>query len=246
MDDGELFNHHGKPVRQVRPVKQDSFPYHTSPVSAKPSLHPRYDQYNHIDQMNWYPNSVDINHTSPGPLSDVQLAQFVHIWKHPNGGASVVQMDQDEFKHLSPAEMGQLADLFFRETFHEDSDGCARHVMGIVRNAASYLPELVSHFAEHHPDVVVKMGHLKQDRKSEIETSNFAEYAERVRASYNCGTFRCGPLLQVSLVQPHSEEAGKYFPDFLGEYSAMCYVLVVQLHLCVLYLYVYRVHLDLL
>lgn len=211
MDDSELFSHHGKPVRQVKPVKQDPFSYHTPTAPA----HSPYDHHNQTDRINWYPGSADA--TTPTPLSDVQLAQFVHIWKHPNGGASVVQMDQEDFNHLSAAEMGQLADLFFRETFHEDSEGCARHVMGIVRNAASFLPELVSHFAEHHPDVVVKMGHLRQDRKSEIVTLNFAEYADRVQTTYTCGTFRCGPLLQVSLVQPHSEEAGRYFPDFLGE-----------------------------
>ena len=206
MDESdELLNHHGKPVRHVRPVKQESYDARRLPNSS----HSSYDSF---DQPNWY------NHNGPSPaLSADQLSEYVHIWKHPNGGASVVQMDQNEFDHLSSSEIDQLADMFFREVFHEESEGCTRHVMGVVRNAARYLPEMVSYCAETHSDVVVKMGHLRQERRSEIETSTFAEFAERVRSTYNGGTFRCGPLLQVSLVQPHSEESGKYCPDILGK-----------------------------
>ena len=219
MDECELLNHHGKPVRHVRPVKQESYSSHRLPTSLTPSHHLPYTQSNNFDQSNWY---SQVNHADPTPpLSAEQLSQYVHIWKHPNGGASLVQMDQDEFSHLSPSEVDQLADMFFREVFYEESEGCTRHVIGIVRNAARYLPELVSYCADQYPDVVVKMGHLKQERRSEIETVTFSEYAERVRASYSGGTFRCGPLLQVSLVQPHSEESGKYCPDILGELLGM-------------------------
>ena len=212
--DHELHNHHGKPVSHVRPVKQESYDAPRLPTGTT-SFHHHHSSYDNFDQSNWYDRG-DPNGPSSS-LSANQLSEYVHVWKHPNGGASVVQMDQNEFDHLSPSEVDQLADMFFREVFHEDSEGCTRHVIGVVRNAARYLPEMVSYCSEAHSDVVVKMGHLRQERRSEIETSTFSEFAERVRASYNGGTFRCGPLLQVSLVQPHSEESGKYCPDILGK-----------------------------
>ena len=140
--------------------------------------------------------------------------QFIHIDKHPNGGASVVRMDQEEFKHLSSNQVLELSEMFFQETFTEEPHGVARHVMGIVHNAASYMPEIVNYLATCHPELVVKSGHL---RKSEIETVKMEEYAARVEANYCRGTFRCGPLLQISMVGQVSEESGGYFPEFLGE-----------------------------
>ena len=59
------------------------------------------------------------------------------------------------------------------------------------------------------------MGHLL--RKAEVETTTTAAYAAKVKESYSHGTYRCGPLLQLSLVGQVSEEAGRYFPEFLGE-----------------------------
>ena len=43
------------------------------------------------------------------------------------------------------------------------------------------------------------------------------EYAERVASSYCRGTFRAGPLQQVSLVGQVAEESGGYLSDLLGE-----------------------------
>lgn len=142
------------------------------------------------------------------------LRRYIHVEVHPNGGASIVHLYQREFEHLPTVAKEQLARLFFEEAFAEGAAGIPRHVMGIVHEAATYLPELVSYFAENHPDLVVKVGHL---RKKEVETTKMAEYAERVERSYACGTCRCGPLLQFSLVGQVSEEAGGYFPQFLGE-----------------------------
>lgn len=140
--------------------------------------------------------------------------QFVHIERHANGGASLVHMYQEEFAHLPPEQAEKLAHVFFQEVFCEKPRGVARHVMGIVHNAAAYLPEMVSYLATNHPDMIIKSGFL---RKSEIETVKMEEYAERVEGSYAQGTFRCGPMLQVSLVGQVSEESGGYLPDCLGE-----------------------------
>ena len=48
------------------------------------------------------------------------------------------------------------------------------------------------------------------------------QYAERVAASYCHGTFRAGPLQQVSLVGQVAEESGGYLPDLLGEWLHGC------------------------
>ncbi len=42
------------------------------------------------------------------------------------------------------------------------------------------------------------------------------DYTRRVEESYCSGTFRHGPLLQVSMVGQFSEESGGYFPQLLG------------------------------
>ena len=139
---------------------------------------------------------------------------FIRVERHPNGGATVVRMDQAEFGHLPSGDVRRLAELFFREVFRELSEGVPAHVMGIVHNAVAYLPEMVGYLAETRPELVVKSGHL---RKSEIESVRMEEFASRVAASYCQGTFRSGPLQQLSLVGQVAEEAGGFFPDLLGE-----------------------------
>ena len=42
------------------------------------------------------------------------------------------------------------------------------------------------------------------------------DYSRRVQESYCSGTFRHGPLLQLSMVGQFSEESGGYFPELLG------------------------------
>ena len=161
--------------------------------------------------------SQTMDHDNTMDLEDekghTDLWDFIKVKYHPNGGASIVHMDQKDFSHLSSADTSVLADMFLSEVFREEAECSPAHVMGVIHNAATFLPELIEHFATNHPDVAVKMGNL---RNAEIETTSFADFATRVKNSYCNGTFRCGPLLQVSLVGQVSEEAGRYFPDFLG------------------------------
>lgn len=85
--------------------------------------------------------------------------------------------------------------------------------MGIIHNAAAYLPELVEYFGEQHPNLPVKVSSLH--KKSDIETLKMAEFSQRVQSTYAYGTYRAGPLLQFSLVGTVQEESGGYFPEFL-------------------------------
>lgn len=97
--------------------------------------------------------------------------------------------------------------------FAEDENGNAYHVMGIVHNAATYLPDLLDYMALNYPSLTVKNGVL--GRHNDIETTTMLQYKEQVCKTYNNGTIRYGPLHQISLVGTVHEEVGGYFPDLL-------------------------------
>ncbi|XP_013116877.2 uncharacterized protein LOC106094224 [Stomoxys calcitrans] len=150
----------------------------------------------------------------PSGLEHLKYGQYFEIEVYPNGGASVVHLYQDEIKDLPPQEMDELVKEFFDVCFAEDEDGYAHHVMGIVHDAARYLPDLLQHMAENYSTLTVKAGVL--GRNSDIETCTMAQYYEQVVRNYSQGTFRYGPLHQISLVGKVHEEVGGYFPDLLG------------------------------
>lgn len=146
--------------------------------------------------------------------SDLKYGRFFHVEVHTNGGASIVHMYQNEINSLTEAEMDELTEEFFRIVFSEDENGLAHHVMGIVHGAAEYIPDLLEHMADNYSTLTVKAGVL--GRNSDIETSTMAQYYEQVAKHYSQGTFRYGPLHQISLVGKVHEEVGGYFPDLLG------------------------------
>lgn len=146
--------------------------------------------------------------------SDLKYGRFFHVEVHTNGGASIVHMYQNEINSLNEAEMDELTEEFFRIVFSEDENGYAHHVMGIVHGAAEYIPDLLEHMADNYSTLTVKAGVL--GRNSDIETSTIAQYYEQVEKHYAQGTFRYGPLHQISLVGKVHEEVGGYFPDLLG------------------------------
>lgn len=162
--------------------------------------------------------------------SDLKYGRFFHVEVHTNGGASVVHMYQNEIKSLTEAEMDELTEEFFRIVFSEDDNGWAHHVMGIVHGAAEYIPDLLEHMADNYSTLTVKAGVL--GRNSDIETSTMAQYYEQVEKHYSQGTFRYGPLHQISMVGKVHEEVGGYFPDLLGRLEQnpflkqVCYLVV--------------------
>lgn len=101
------------------------------------------------------------------------------MFKHlQNGGAAIVHMYQDEIDLLSKDQIDELVDEFFQLTFSEDDDGNAYHVMGIVHDAARYLPDLLEHMAENYSTLTVKAGVM--GRNSDIETLTMNQYNEQV------------------------------------------------------------------
>lgn len=146
----------------------------------------------------------------------VEYLKYGHMMRceiYPNGGATVIHLEQEQIQHLSKREMDELVDEYFRVVFKEDENGHAFNVMGIVHNAASYLPDLLDYMAEHYPNLTVKNAVL--GKSSDIETTTFGEYREQVVRTFSSGTFRYGPLNSVSVVGTANEEVGGYFPDFL-------------------------------
>lgn len=75
------------------------------------------------------------------------------------------------------------------------------------------MPDLLEHMAVIHPTLTVKNGVL--GHKSDIETTTMLQYRENVCKTYSNGTFRYGPLHQISLVGTVHEEVGGFFPDLL-------------------------------
>lgn len=92
-----------------------------------------------------------------------------------------MHMYQSEIDALSKEQMDELVDEFFQLTFSEDDDGNAFHVMGIVHDAASYLPDLLEHMAENYSTLTVKAGVM--GRNSDIETLTMSQYNEQVSAT---------------------------------------------------------------
>lgn len=146
-------------------------------------------------------------------FKNLKYGKYIRLEVYPNGGASLLHLYWDEISHLREKELSELAKEFLKETFAEEPWGVAKHVMGIVHNAAYYVPDLLDYFTDRYPALVVKSGALA--RQSDIETTTFKKYSEQVHAHYSNGTFRTGPLHQISLVGTVHEEVGGYFPEFL-------------------------------
>lgn len=148
-------------------------------------------------------------------LSHCKYERFYRVEEHPNGGAKTLHMYYDEIAHLNASEIDAIAREFLTEAFKEEPIGVAKYVLSIVHNAASYLPDLMEYFADSNPQLSVKMGVMGHSG-SDIETTTMAIYRENVHRNYANGTFRFGPLNQISLVGTVHEEVGGFFPELLS------------------------------
>lgn len=150
--------------------------------------------------------------------SEMDMSSHIHVEKHPNGNACVLHIYQDDIADLPPSQTATLVQEFFDAVFSEDEEGHARYVMGIVHNAVSYMPEIVSYFKSQYPRMVIKMQSL--GNKLAIEAATVEDFAKRVEDTYHNNTFQCGGLDQFSVVGVVHEEVGGYFPDMLDMLEA--------------------------
>nr|KAF6470242.1 round spermatid basic protein 1 like [Molossus molossus] len=145
-------------------------------------------------------------------LDTLEFKQLIHIEHQPNGGASVIHAYSNELTHLSPVEMERFAEEFVGLVFSENENSAAFYVMGIVHGAAAYLPDFLDYFSFNFPNSPVKMEILG---KKDIETTTMSNFHAQVKRTYSHGTYRAGPMRQISLVGAVDEEVGDYFPEFL-------------------------------
>ncbi|KAM4736861.1 lysine-specific demethylase 9 [Anableps anableps] len=141
-----------------------------------------------------------------------RYGRFIHEEKQPNGGGSVLHAYADELACLSPAEMEGFAREFLELTFAEKPKGAAVYALTVIHGAASYLPDFLDYFAFNFPNTPVKMEILG---KKDIETTTISNFHSQVSRTYCSGTYRAGPMRQISLVGAVDEEVGDYFPEFL-------------------------------
>ncbi len=62
---------------------------------------------------------------------------------------------------------------YFDLVFSEDQNQCCKYVMGIVHDAAAYMPDLIEYFAEEHGSMDIKAGVMG---KTDIETMTMSAY----------------------------------------------------------------------
>ncbi|KAK2851864.1 hypothetical protein Q5P01_008140 [Channa striata] len=141
-----------------------------------------------------------------------RYGRFMHEERQANGGGSVLHAYADELACLSPAEMECFAQEFLDLAFAENPRGAANYALTVVHSAAAYLPDFLDYFAFNFPNTPVKMELLG---KKDIETTTIANFHSQVSRTYCSGTYRAGPMRQISLVGAVDEEVGDYFPEFL-------------------------------
>ncbi|XP_063306718.1 lysine-specific demethylase 9 [Pelobates fuscus] len=141
-----------------------------------------------------------------------KFSRLMHEENQSNGGAPVLHAYMDELSFLSPVEMERFAEEFLERTFDESDKNAAYYALAIVHGAAAYLPDFLDYFAFNFPNTPVKMEILG---KKDIETTTIANFHAQVNRTYCCGTYRAGPMRQISLVGAVDEEVGDFFPEFL-------------------------------
>ncbi|KAM6114442.1 LOW QUALITY PROTEIN: lysine-specific demethylase 9 [Phoenicopterus ruber ruber] len=140
-----------------------------------------------------------------------KFSNFIHEEHQSNGGALVLHAYMDELSFLSPVEMERFAEEFLALSFSENDKNAAYYALAIVHGAAAYLPDFLD-FAFNFPNTPVKMEILG---KKDIETTTISNFHSQVNRTYCWGTYRAGPMRQISLVGAVDEEVGDYFPEFL-------------------------------
>ncbi|XP_007540770.1 round spermatid basic protein 1-like [Poecilia formosa] len=148
----------------------------------------------------------------PG-MAGLEFAPYIYIENQPNGGALVAHAYASQLSSLSVDQRQRFAQEFVTLSFSEDQSKAAHYVMGIVHGEAKNLPDFLDYFSTKFPSAPVKMEILG---KKDIETTTMASFCSQVKRTYSHGTYRAGPMRQISLVGAVDEEVGDYFPEFLS------------------------------
>ncbi|CAL1606414.1 unnamed protein product [Knipowitschia caucasica] len=142
-----------------------------------------------------------------------RFGRFLHEERQPNGGGCVLHAYADELACLSALELEEFAREYLELAFAERPKGASKYALSVIHGAAAYLPDFLDYFAFNFPNTPVKMEILG---KKDIETTTMANFHSQVSRTYCAGTFRAGPMRQISLVGAVDEEVGDFFPEFLN------------------------------
>ncbi|OTF69718.1 round spermatid basic protein 1-like protein [Euroglyphus maynei] len=148
-------------------------------------------------------------------LQNLRYGKYFRIEQCPNGYAKVLHLYWDEIAHLDRQQKLELAAEFMKESFREVRPNVSAYVISIVHNAAYYMPDWLEWLSDSNPNLAVKAGKLGQSG-SDIETTTMTKYRQQVHRTYLNGTYRYGPLHQVSVVGTVHEEVGGYFPRLIS------------------------------
>ncbi|CAL8325808.1 unnamed protein product [Merluccius merluccius] len=199
---------------------------------ALPSPHPPLNHHHH--HRHRHPHDRPHLHAPKAPFLSHQdhsvrsaclqtgdwHGRFMHEERQANGGGCVLHAYADELAALGAGDLGSFAEEFMRRAFAETGRSHrgkrkvagARYALAVVHGAAAYLPDFLDYFAFNFPHTPVKMEMLG---KKDIQTTTIANFHSLVSQSYCSGTYRAGPMRQISLVGAVDEEVGDYFPEFL-------------------------------
>ena len=143
-------------------------------------------------------------------LSDLSdFDKHFQTQQDPNGEAKYLVCDARCLNDLDEGHKTNFVEYFLYKVFEEDNEFNALNCMGIVRNGIEELPNLLDELKKVQPAMQIKMQSLTT--KNSVLTLPFNDYLHKLQGSYDHGTCRCGPLLQVSLVGTRVEECGGYF-----------------------------------
>ena len=148
-----------------------------------------------------------------------EFAPLLHVEMHTNGAGLVLHSYQDEIEELPRDKQKSFVDEYMKLAFLEDEQDAAYFIMAIVHGSARCFPDLIDYLAEEHPNMTAKMGMLG---KSDIETMAMSDVKEKIYNSYDSGTYRAGPLLQLSLVGLAQEEVSHKIGRVVCRISFFC------------------------
>ncbi|GMR45170.1 hypothetical protein PMAYCL1PPCAC_15365 [Pristionchus mayeri] len=152
----------------------------------------------------------------PSFTNEMLSPRFYHlitIEMHSNGGAPMIICDWEKVsKELDAASRDQFARQFINLGMAEE-EGTPVFVIGIMKNAAEYLDDLLEYMCTKHSHLPCKVGSLVN--KQVVETMTLENYYRQVCDTYSEGTFRAGPMNALSMVGAKQEECGQYFKDIL-------------------------------
>lgn len=121
--------------------------------------------------------------------------------------------------------------------------------MGIVHDAARYLPDLLDYMAEHYPSLTVKNGVL--GRSSDIETTTMVQYKDQVGtflnilvcafATINVNTISHSPTIAIKNVP---DTALKLWMIVVVNYSVLVSLCLTSKYQFICRVYEYITRLD--